>query len=119
MDKPLSSQSADEAGANLKPVNIGICGLGTVGRGTFEVLRRNAQVVAARARLSLQVTHVGTRREHAGLDLGASRVSRDIFEVARDPGREGLLAEVAEHLGLEALGEGARDEARAPSGPHS
>ncbi|MCB1679113.1 MAG: homoserine dehydrogenase [Halioglobus sp.] len=91
MDKPLSSQSADEAGANLKPVNIGICGLGTVGRGTFEVLRRNAQVVAARARLSLQVTHVGTRREHAGLDLGASRVSRDIFEVARDPGVDILV----------------------------
>jgi homoserine dehydrogenase len=34
---------------SLKPVKIGICGLGTVGSGTFNVLARNADQVEARA----------------------------------------------------------------------
>jgi homoserine dehydrogenase len=69
----------------LKPVKIGICGLGTVGSGTFNVLARNADVIAARAQAPLQVVHVGARRNNPACDLGDARVSRDIFEVARDP----------------------------------
>ncbi len=69
----------------MKPVKIGICGLGTVGSGTFNVLARNADVIAARAQAPLQVVHVGARRNNPACDLGDARVSRDIFEVARDP----------------------------------
>jgi homoserine dehydrogenase len=69
----------------LKPVKIGICGLGTVGSGTFNVLAKNADVIAARAQAPLQVVHVGARRNNPACDLGDARVSRDIFEVARDP----------------------------------
>ena len=69
----------------MKPVKIGICGLGTVGSGTFNVLARNADVIAARAQAPLQVVHVGARRNNPDCDLGDARVSRDIFEVARDP----------------------------------
>jgi homoserine dehydrogenase len=70
---------------SLKPVKIGICGLGTVGSGTFNVLRDNADVICARAQASLQVVHVGARRDNPACELGNIRVSRDIFEVARDP----------------------------------
>ena len=70
---------------SLKPVKIGICGLGTVGAGTFNVLSRNAQSIAARAQAVLQVVHVGARRDNPDCDLGDTRVSRDIFDVARDP----------------------------------
>ncbi len=66
-------------------VKIGICGLGTVGSGTFNVLRRNAEAIAARAQSSIEVVHVGARRDNPDCDLGATRVSRDVFEVARDP----------------------------------
>jgi homoserine dehydrogenase len=70
---------------SLKPVKIGICGLGTVGAGTFNVLSRNAQSIAARAQTALQVIHVGARRDNPDCAMGDTRVSRDIFDVARDP----------------------------------
>ncbi len=68
-----------------KPVTIGLCGLGTVGSGTFKVLRDNAQVIAARAHAPLQVIHIGARRDNPACDPGAIRVSRDVLAVARDP----------------------------------
>jgi homoserine dehydrogenase len=69
----------------LKPVNVGICGLGTVGSGTFNVLQENADLIAARASAAINVVHVGARRDNPACDLGDTRVSRDIFAVARDP----------------------------------
>ncbi len=68
-----------------KPVTIGLCGLGTVGSGTFKVLRDNAQVIAARAHAPLQVIHIGARRDNPACDPGDIRVSRDVLAVARDP----------------------------------
>jgi homoserine dehydrogenase len=70
---------------SFKPVNIGLCGLGTVGSGTFNVLHRNAREIAGRAQASINVVHVGARRDNPLCDLRETRVSRDIFEVARDP----------------------------------
>ena len=35
--------------APLKPINVGLLGIGTVGGGTFEVLRRNQEEIARRA----------------------------------------------------------------------
>ena len=69
----------------MKSVNIGICGLGTVGGGTLNVLRGNAELITARAAARLQVIHVGARHDTPACDLAGIRVSRDIFEVARDP----------------------------------
>ncbi len=68
-----------------KPVTIGICGLGTVGSGTFRVLSENAGVIAARAQAPLQVIHVGVRHDRHGCELGDTRVSRDVLAVAQDP----------------------------------
>ena len=75
----------------MKPVKIGICGLGTVGSGTVNVLQRNAGIIAARAQAPLELVHVGARRDNPACELGATRVSRDIFEVARDPEVEILV----------------------------
>lgn len=66
-------------------VKIGICGLGTVGSGTFNLLARNLEIINARAQASLQVVHIGARRDNPGCEPGDVRVSRDIFDVARDP----------------------------------
>ncbi len=68
-----------------KPVTIGLCGLGTVGSGTFRVLRENAAVIAARAQAPLQVIHVGARHDNHGCELGDIQVSRDVLAVAQDP----------------------------------
>jgi homoserine dehydrogenase len=85
LSEESTTVARNKAGDNLKTVRIGICGLGTVGGGTFKLLARNAELVAARARVPLQVVHVGARRENPECDPGDARVSRDIFEVARDP----------------------------------
>lgn len=42
-------------------INIGILGLGTVGCGTVEVLRRNTELLAARAGCQLNITRIATR----------------------------------------------------------
>ena len=69
----------------MDPIRVGICGLGTVGSGTFAVLRRNAADIAARVGRDVVVTHVGTRRDKPGCDTARVRVSRDVFAVASDP----------------------------------
>ncbi|MAR92102.1 MAG: homoserine dehydrogenase [Pseudomonadales bacterium] len=69
----------------MKPVNVGIVGLGTVGSGTFNVLYRNAEDIARRAGREILVTHVGARRDHPNADTSGVRVSRDIFAVVDDP----------------------------------
>ena len=47
----------------MKPVNIGILGLGTVGRGTAEVLRANAAEISRRLGRAVNVFMVSTRDE--------------------------------------------------------
>ncbi|PCJ39010.1 MAG: homoserine dehydrogenase [Moraxellaceae bacterium] len=69
----------------MKPVNIGIVGLGTVGSGTFNVLNRNAEDITRRAGRAIQVTHVGARRDNPAADTSGVTVSRDVTEVISDP----------------------------------
>jgi homoserine dehydrogenase len=69
----------------LKTINVGICGLGTVGGGTFRLLAQNAAVITGRSGAAVAVTHVGARRDNPDCELAACRVSRDIFAVAEDP----------------------------------
>lgn len=42
----------------MKPINVGLLGIGTVGGGTFTVLKRNAEEIARRAGRPLQITVV-------------------------------------------------------------
>lgn len=69
----------------MKTVSVGLCGLGTVGSGVFNVMRRNAALIRARTGCDVKIVHVGTRREREGCDLSGMMVSRDIFAVANDP----------------------------------
>ena len=68
-----------------KPLNIGVCGVGTVGLATIEILRDHSETLLARSGQAIVVSHVGARREHPAHDYGEARVSRDVFDVARDP----------------------------------
>ena len=71
----------------MKPVNIGLMGLGTVGGGTARVLAENAAEIARRAGREIQVVHAAAR------DLGGSRpagtekakITEDAFEVVNEP----------------------------------
>ena len=52
----------------MEPVKVGLLGLGTVGGGTVNVLRRNAEEIARRAGRGIEVTHA------AGRDLNKPRI---------------------------------------------
>jgi homoserine dehydrogenase len=42
----------------VKPVKVGICGLGTVGGGTLNVLKRNAEEITRRAGRGIEVAQI-------------------------------------------------------------
>jgi homoserine dehydrogenase len=71
----------------LKPVKIGVLGLGTVGGGTLNVLKRNAGEIARRAGREIIVSRASAR------DLGRQRIcdtqgielTADPFEIVNDP----------------------------------
>lgn len=69
----------------MKPVNVGICGLGTVGSGTFNVLLRNADEIARRAGRQIIVHQIGARRDNPACNTDGTAITRDIFEVATNP----------------------------------
>jgi homoserine dehydrogenase len=69
----------------LKQVNVGICGLGTVGSGTFNVLTRNLAQIQSRAGCAIRIQQVGARRDNPACDLSSTDVTRDIFDVVNNP----------------------------------
>lgn len=71
----------------MKPVKVGLLGLGTVGGGTLNVLVRNAAEIARRAGREIKVTHAAARDYDPSKLEGLDDVTicSDAFEVVRDP----------------------------------
>ena len=69
----------------MRSVNIGICGLGTVGAGVYNVLNRNSKQINSRANCELIVAQIGARRDNPNCDTADATVTRDIFDVAKNP----------------------------------
>jgi homoserine dehydrogenase len=71
----------------LKPVKVGLLGLGTVGGGTFCVLDRNAEEITRRAGRGIRVTHAAAREVAQNLisKLEGIKLTEDAFEVVNDP----------------------------------
>lgn len=69
----------------MKPVKVGICGLGTVGGGTFNVLQRNAVEISRRAGRGIEVGHIASRHLSPGCDIGDTPVTEDVFAVVNNP----------------------------------
>jgi homoserine dehydrogenase len=95
----------------LKPINIGICGLGTVGYGSFLVLKNNWQEISRRVGTEVVVSHIGSRRLRPGQDIGDVKISSDPFAVVNDPAVDIVLElmggiEVAKPLVLQAIANG-------------
>ncbi|HIE52157.1 MAG TPA: homoserine dehydrogenase [Armatimonadetes bacterium] len=68
-------------------INLGFIGLGTVGCGALEVLRRNEEHIAQRLGARLQVTRAAVRRveKPRPVSLEGIAVSADGWEVVNDP----------------------------------
>lgn len=71
----------------MKPINVGLLGIGTVGGGTWTVLSRNAEEITRRAGRPIRITAVADRNTELALSVtgGAARVTADAFDLVRDP----------------------------------
>ena len=76
----------------MKPMNVGLLGIGTVGSGTFTVLARNAEEISRRAGRPINITVVADKNIELARSVtksvssgGACRVTDDAFSVVNDP----------------------------------
>ena len=97
----------------MKPVKIGILGLGTVGCGTVSVLARNALEITRRAGRENRVAQASARalRQPAPCAMDGVKLVQDPHEVVRNPGIEVVVeliggCEPARELVLEAIAHG-------------
>jgi len=73
---------------SLRPINVGLLGIGTVGGGTFEVLSRNQEEITRRAGRGIVISMVADKDlKRARKLVGKSaKVTDDAFKVVSDPG---------------------------------
>jgi len=70
----------------MKPINVGLLGIGTVGGGTFTVLERNAEEIARRAGRPIQITVVADKNVELARKVTGERcrITDDAFAVVGD-----------------------------------
>ena len=71
----------------MKPINVGLLGIGTVGGGTFRVLKRNHEEIARRAGRAITLAVIADKEmEKARAIVGdAAQVTGDAFQIVNDP----------------------------------
>jgi homoserine dehydrogenase len=97
----------------MKPINVGLLGIGTVGGGTWNVLARNREEISRRAGREIRIAVVADQDVEKARRLtgGAARVVPDAFGVVASPEID-IVVEliggytVAKDLMLRALGNG-------------
>ncbi len=94
-------------------LRVGLLGVGTVGAGTFKVLARNQAEIMRRAGRAITITRVADLDQDRARELvgGGVAVSRDAFDVVRDPEIDVVVEliggyGVARDLVLEAIAHG-------------
>jgi homoserine dehydrogenase len=97
----------------MKPINVGLLGIGTVGGGTWAVLARNQEEISRRAGREIRISVVADKEVDKAKKLvaGRARVTADAFEVVRDPEVDIVIeliggCGVAKELVLAAIGNG-------------
>src|SRR5438034_143002 len=70
----------------MKPINVGLLGIGTVGGGTWDVVRRNADEIQRRAGRAIKITQVADKALHRAKKITAkkAKVVGDAFTLVRD-----------------------------------
>jgi len=70
----------------MKPINVGLLGIGTVGGGTFKVLERNQQEITRRAGRPIRISVVADKNLALARNVtgGACKLTDDAFSVVAD-----------------------------------
>src|SRR5262245_35050215 len=70
----------------IRPINVGLLGIGTVGGGTWDVLNRNADEIQRRAGRAIRISKVADKdvKKAKSLVKGKAAVLSDAFSVTRD-----------------------------------
>src|ERR1041384_2236727 len=97
----------------MKPIRVGLLGIGTVGGGTWEVLSRNADEIQRRAGRAIQITQVADKDLNKANSLvrKKARVTADAFALVKSQSVD-IVVEliggytVAKELVLEAIRNG-------------
>ena len=97
----------------MNPIKVGLLGVGNVGSGTFNVLRRNQEEIRRRAGRGIEITMVSARnieraRERTG---GTVQVVADPFEIVNNPDIDIVVEliggyDLAKQLVLQAIANG-------------
>ena len=97
----------------MKPIQVGLLGIGTVGSGTFEVLRRNQAEIRRRAGRGIEIVAVSRRDTALAQRIvgDAATVHADPFEIVRNPAIDIVIeliggTTLARELVLEAISRG-------------
>jgi homoserine dehydrogenase len=71
----------------MKPINVGLIGIGTVGGGTWTVLKRNEEEITRRAGRPIRITAVADKNVELAKQItgGTVRVTDDAFSLVNDP----------------------------------
>jgi len=97
----------------MAPIAVGLLGIGTVGGGTWDVLKRNAGEIRRRAGRAIRITRIADKDVNKARRLagGRARVSGNAWEVVRAPDID-IIVEliggtgIAKDLVLEAIANG-------------
>ena len=71
----------------MKPINVGLLGIGTVGGGTFTVLKRNEAEITRRAGRASRISVVADKNTALAKQIAgdSARITDDAFSVVTDP----------------------------------
>ena len=71
----------------MKPINVGLLGIGTVGGGTFTVLKRNEEEITRRAGRPIRITTVADKNLELARSVAGEgvKLTDDAFSVVTDP----------------------------------
>ena len=71
----------------MKPINVGLLGIGTVGGGTFTVLKRNEEEITRRAGRPIRITTVADKNLELAKSVAGEgvKLTDDAFSVVTDP----------------------------------